>query len=90
MRSLEFMIFQFLVAVILPNNPVGTSDLPAVGAQRIVVAKGCHSVQSFKGKPAFEVDRCRPKCPWLAAPNLLASRPNSGRSVLQSSRRLQI
>jgi hypothetical protein len=55
MQSLEFIILQFLVAVILPNNAVGTSDLPAVGAKKVVGGTGCQPVVSSKGGDAVAV-----------------------------------
>jgi hypothetical protein len=52
MRTLELIVLQFLVIVILPNNEVGTQELPAVGANKVLCSAGNYSVAPSKGKPA--------------------------------------
>jgi hypothetical protein len=51
-RTLELIVLQFLVIVILPNNVVGTSELPTVVAKRVVCSSGNRSVAPSKGKRA--------------------------------------
>jgi|SRR5579863_1177155 len=63
LRSLELIILQFLVVVIMPNNEVGTPDLPAVGAKKVTTATGCRPVSPSKARPATASRRVRQKRP---------------------------
>ena len=59
-RSLELLVLQFFVVVILPNNAVGTPDLPAVGAKKVIGAQGRRLAQPAQGKPPARIARgCR-------------------------------
>jgi hypothetical protein len=69
-RSIAFLILEFLVVVVLPND-VGTHELPAVGAKSVVAGMGnsldvhandCHSFAAilFCDRPATE--SCLPTC----------------------------
>ena len=50
LRMLEFVVLQFFVIVILPNNTVGTPQFPAVGVKSVLSsAVGCSSAP-FKGE----------------------------------------
>lgn len=59
MRSLELIILQFFVVVIMPNNAVGTPDLPAVGAKKVAAATGSRPVVPWKTKRAVAALRSR-------------------------------
>jgi hypothetical protein len=52
MRSLELILLQFLVIVILPNNEVGTPELPAVGAKSVLCSEDGCSAAPAKDMPA--------------------------------------
>ncbi len=92
MRTLELIVLQFLVIVILPNNGIGTSELPAVGAKRVLCRAGNCSVASTTGTPGavavlFERDRTT-----HVGSRSLVSRQAAipAADILQLSRRLRI
>lgn len=92
MRTLELIVLQFLVIVILPNNAVGTAELPSVVAKRVQCSAGGCSVTTSKAKPAafvflFGHERTR----YVGAHSLaLRHAAISTADVLQLSRRLRI
>jgi hypothetical protein len=92
-RTLELVVLQFLVIVILPNNGVGTPELPAVGAASVrCSADGC-SVAPSKGEPAaFIVLFGLESTEYVGEDSLVLSRhaANAPAHVLQLSRRLRI
>lgn len=49
MRTLAFVILQFFVVVVLPND-VGTPELPAVGARRVAAKAICRSISPSKDR----------------------------------------
>jgi hypothetical protein len=51
-QTLALMALQFLVVVILPDNAVGTSELPAVGVRKVVCSTDSGSVAPSGGQPA--------------------------------------
>jgi hypothetical protein len=92
-RTLELIVLQFLVVVILPDNAVGTPDLPAVGAKKVACSADSSSVAPSHGEPAapldlfvFDLATC------VGDLSLVESRPaaSCAASVLQLSRRLRI
>jgi hypothetical protein len=93
MRTLGLIVLQFLVIVILPNNGVGTHELPAVGATSVrCSADGC-SVAPSKGEPAafvflFGLESTE----YVGEDVLVLSRRAaiSAVDILQLSRRLRI
>ncbi len=93
MRTLAFIVFPFLVVVVLPNNEVGTSDLPAVGARSVLGnADGC-SMTPSKGAPAVFVVALGLDGMEYVRQNALVLSPNPANpaaDILQLSRRLRI
>jgi hypothetical protein len=93
MRALEMVVLQFLVIVVLPNNGVGTPELPAVGATSVrCSADGCSTAPS-KGEPATFVLLFRlESTEYVGEDFLVFSRHAaiSAADVLQLSRRLRI
>ena len=92
MRTLEFIVLQFLVVVILPNNQVGTPELPTVVAQRLLCSARSCSDAPTKGKPAAFAIRLGHERTMYVGGHSLASRRAaiSAADVLQLSRRLRI
>jgi hypothetical protein len=92
MRTLELIVLQFLVIVILPNNVVGTPELPTVLAKRVVCSSGNCSVASSKGKLAVFVVRFGHERTTCVGGRSLASRHASllAADLLPLSRRLRI
>ena len=93
MRTLEFIVLQFLVVVILPDNAVGTPELPAVGAKKVACSADSCSVAPSPGEPAtalnlfgFDLAIC------VSEHSLVESRSaaHSGTDALHLSRRLRI
>lgn len=56
-RSLELMLLQFLVMVVLPNTEIGTSELPAVTAHRLAGAQGRRLAAPSREKPPVSLAR---------------------------------
>ena len=93
MRTLEIIVLQFFVVVILPNNEVGTQELPAVGARKVSCSAGNSSVAPDKDKPAASVVLFVHDCTtYVGDHSLVVSRlaAISAGDVLQLSRRLRI
>ena len=92
LRSLELIVLQFLVIVILPNNDVGTSELPAISAQKVAAATGSRPVLPSQGKRAPVVAKVRHELPQgvggRAAQLRLPLPPHA--AALQLSQRLRI
>jgi hypothetical protein len=92
-RTLELIVLQFLVMVILPNNEVGTPELPAVGAKQVVCSADSCSVAPSTGELAAFVVQCGlDRTEYVGDCSLMASRNAaiSAADVLQLSRRLRI
>ena len=92
-RTLELIVLQFLVVVILPDNAVGTPELPAVGAKKVACSADSYSVASSHGEPAapldlfvFDLTTCIGDHPLVASRHAA----NYAARVLQLSRRLRI
>ena len=93
MRTLELVVLQFLVIVVLPNNGVGTPELPAVGAASVLCGAGSCSVAPSKGEPpAFAVLFGLESTQNVSEYVLVLSRHAAiaAADVLQLSRRLRI
>ena len=93
MRTLELVVLQFLVIVVLPNNGVGTPELPAVGAATVLCSAGSYSVSPSKGEPAaFLVLFGLESTEYVGKDSLELSwhAAISAADVLQLSRRLRI
>jgi len=58
-RSLGWMLLQFVVVVILPNNEVGTAGLPAVTARQVIGAQGVRVAAPSRDKPHHPVALAR-------------------------------
>jgi|SRR5579863_2867887 len=92
-RALELVVLQFLVVVILPNNEVGTQELPAVGAVKVSCSAGNHSVAPAKDKLAASLVLFVHDCTTYVGDHpLVVSRQAaiSAADVLQLSRRLRV
>lgn len=93
LRMLELILLQFLVVVILPDNAVGTHDLPAVGAKRIVCgADDCGVAPSSGALPAV-LDLFAIQLTTCAGDDSLAVSRHATSSVadvLQFTRRLRV
>ncbi|MBI3861003.1 MAG: hypothetical protein HY290_03825 [Planctomycetia bacterium] len=83
-RSLELIILQFLIVVILPNNDVGTPELPAVGAKVVRGAQGSRSVSPVKDNPPPRIAR-RPNLPLQSIERLLSASCASARAHAAAS-----
>jgi hypothetical protein len=93
MRTLEFIVLQFLVVVILPDNAVGTPDLPAVGAKKVACSADSCSVAHSRGEPAAALGLFGPDLAiCIGEHSLVESRPpaSSAAGVLPLWRRLRI
>jgi hypothetical protein len=93
MRTLELIVLQFLVVVIVPNNQVGTPELPTVVAQRLHSSAASCSVAPSKGQPAaFAMLFGLESTEYVGQEFLALSRRAaiSAADVLQLSRRLRI
>jgi hypothetical protein len=93
MGTLELIALQFLVVVILPNNDVGTPELPAVGAKKVASSVDSCSVAPSTGEPAaslvlFGFDGAECVGEYTLVLSQQAAIPVA--DVLQFSRRLQI
>ena len=92
LRSLELIVLQFLVIVILPNNEVGTAELPAIIAKKIATATGSRAVLPSKVKRAPVVSKVRHEPPQdicgRAAQLRLSVPPHA--AALQLSQRLRV
>lgn len=92
-RSLGLIVLQFFVIVILPNNVVGTSALPAVGAASVRCGADAWSIAPFKGEPAAIFVLIGLESPgYVGEHSLVFSRiaAFSAADTLQISRRLRI
>jgi hypothetical protein len=93
-RALELIILQFLVVVILPNNEVGTPELPAVGAAKVSCSAGNCSIAPAKDKLSASVVLFVHDCTtFVGDHSLVASRHaaiTAADDILQLSRRLRI
>jgi hypothetical protein len=92
-RTLGLIVLQFFVIVILPNNEVGTPELPAVGAASVLCSAGSCSVAPCKGESAaFAMLFGLEGTEYVGQDSLVLSRHGaiSAADVLQLSRRLRI
>lgn len=92
-RTLAFIALQFLVVVILPDNAVGTPDLPAVGAKKVACSADSCSVAPSHGEPAAPLDLFAfDLATRVGDHSLIVSRhaASCAADVLQLSRRLRI
>jgi hypothetical protein len=92
-RTLELIVLQFLVVVILPDNAVGTQDLPAVGAKKVACRAASCSVAPSGGEPAALLDPIaldRTMCIGDHSLALSQHPANYAAEALQFSRRLRI
>jgi hypothetical protein len=93
MRTLELVVLQFLVVVILPDNAVGTPELPAVGARKVLCSANSYSIAPSHGEPPAVLDLfVLDVATCVGDYSLVVSRQaaSSAADVLQFSRRLRI
>ncbi len=93
LRMLELILLQFLVVVILPDNAVGTQDLPAVRAKKVLCSAANCSVAPSSGESPAVLDLFALQLATCAGDYSLPMSRNAAGSaadVLQLSRRLRI